>query len=53
MTTALTAVNKLALLVAAGAMIAIGLASAANAEPAPQYDRRGRPVAACAGLVVS
>jgi hypothetical protein len=44
MTTALTAVNKLALLVAAGAMIAIGLASAANAEPAPQYDRRGRPV---------
>jgi hypothetical protein len=38
------AVNKFALLVAAGAMIAIGLASSANAEPAPQYDRRGRPV---------
>jgi hypothetical protein len=44
MTTGLTAVNKLAPLLAAGAMIAIGLASAASAEPAPQYDRRGRPV---------
>jgi hypothetical protein len=44
MTTGLTAVNKLALLVAAGAMIAFGLASSANAQSAPQYDRRGRPV---------
>ena len=44
MTTGLIAVNKLALLVAAGAMIAIGLASSANAQSAPQYDRRGRPV---------
>jgi hypothetical protein len=43
MTTGLTAVNKLALLVAAGAMIAIGLASSANAQSAPQYDGRGRP----------
>jgi hypothetical protein len=44
MTTGLIAVNKLALLVAAGAMIAIGLASSANAQSGPQYDRRGRPV---------
>jgi len=43
MTTGLTAVNKLALLVAAGAMIAFGLA-AANAQSPPQYDSRGRPV---------
>ena len=43
MTTGVTAVNKLALLVAAGAMIAIGLASSANAQSAPQYDGRGRP----------
>jgi len=42
MTKGLTAVNKLALLVAAGAMIAFSLASAASAQ-SPQYDRRGRP----------
>jgi hypothetical protein len=43
MTKGLTAVNKLALLVAAGAMIAVSLASSASAQ-SPQYDRRGRPV---------
>jgi hypothetical protein len=42
MTKGLTAVNRLALLVAAGAMIAFSLASAASAQ-SPQYDRRGRP----------
>jgi hypothetical protein len=42
MTKGLIAVNKLALLVAAGAMIAIGFASSAGAQ-SPQYDRRGRP----------
>ena len=44
MTTGLTAVNKLALLVAAGALTAFGLVGAANAQSAPQYDSRGRPV---------
>jgi hypothetical protein len=43
MTKGLTAVNKLALLVAAGAMMAFSLASAASAQSGPQYDRRGRP----------
>jgi hypothetical protein len=43
MTKGLTAVNKLALLVAAGAMMAFSFASAASAQ-SPQYDRRGRPV---------
>jgi hypothetical protein len=44
MTKGLTAVNKLALLVAAGAMMAFSLVSAASAQSGPQYDRRGRPV---------
>jgi hypothetical protein len=44
MTKGLTAVNELVLLVAAGAMLAISLASAASAQSGPQYDRRGRPV---------
>jgi len=44
MTRAFTAVNKLALLVAAGAMIAVSLASSASAQSGPQYDRRGRPI---------
>ena len=42
MTKGLTAVNKLALLLAAGAVIAFSLASAASAQ-SPQYDHRGRP----------
>jgi hypothetical protein len=44
MTTGSTAGNKLALLVMAGAVIAMGVASAANAQSGPQYDGRGRPV---------
>jgi hypothetical protein len=43
MTTGLTAVNKFALLVAAGAMMAFSFASVASAQSGPQYDRRGRP----------
>ena len=43
MTKGLTAVNKLALLVAAGAMMAFSFASVASAQSGPQYDRRGRP----------
>jgi len=43
MTTGLIAVNKLALLVAAGAMMAFSFASVASAQSGPQYDRRGRP----------
>ena len=43
MTPGLSAVNKLALTLAAGALIAVSLAGSANAQ-APQYDKRGRPV---------
>ena len=43
MTKGLAAVNKLALLVTAGAMMTFSLASAASAQSGPQYDRRGRP----------
>ena len=42
MTKGLFAVNKLALLMAAGAVMAFSLASAS--AQSPQYDRRGRPV---------
>jgi hypothetical protein len=35
--------TKAAHLFAAGAVIAIGLVSTANAQSAPQYDKRGRP----------
>ncbi len=43
MTRAYFAVNKLALLLAAGAMTIASLATSASAEQL-QYDRRGRPV---------
>jgi hypothetical protein len=43
MTPGFSAVNKLALTLAAGALIAVSLAGSANAQ-APQYDKRGRPV---------
>jgi hypothetical protein len=44
MTSGMTAVNKLALLLVGGAVIAIGLASTATAQSGPQYDHRGRPI---------
>ena len=43
MTPRFSAVTKLALTLAAGAVIAVSLAGSANAQ-APQYDKRGRPV---------
>src|ERR1700756_2102927 len=43
MTPGFSAVSKLALTLAAGALIVAGLAGSANAQ-APQYDQRGRPV---------
>src|ERR1700740_3863678 len=43
MTPGFSAVNKLALTLAAGALIAVSLAGSASAQ-APQYDKRGRPV---------
>jgi hypothetical protein len=43
MTKTFRAVTKAAHLLAAGAVVAIGLASAANAQSGPQYDNRGRP----------
>jgi len=43
MTPGFSAVNKLALALAAGALIAANLAGSASAQ-APQYDKRGRPV---------
>ncbi len=43
MTPGFSAVNKLALALAAGVLIAASFASSASAQ-APQYDRRGRPV---------
>ena len=48
MTPGFSAVTKLALLSAAGAMIAASLASTASAQ-SPQYDRRGRPVYGSSG----
>jgi hypothetical protein len=42
MTPGFSAVNKLALTLAAGALIAVSVAGSANAQ-APQYDKRGRP----------
>lgn len=41
MTPGFSAVNKLALTLAAGALIAVSVAGSANAQ-APQYDKRGR-----------
>jgi hypothetical protein len=43
MTPDFRAVTKAATMLAAGAVVAIGLVSAANAQSAPQYDKRGRP----------
>ena len=43
MTPAFRAVTKAATMFAAGAVVAIGLVSAANAQSGPQYDSRGRP----------
>ena len=43
MTTGFSAVNKLALLLTAGALIATSLATPAGAQSGPQYDKRGRP----------
>ena len=43
MTKNFRAVTRAASLLAAGAVVAIGLVSAANAQSAPQYDSRGRP----------
>ena len=43
MTPGFSAVNKLALTLAAGALIAVSLAGSASAQ-APQYDKRGRQV---------
>jgi hypothetical protein len=37
-------VTKAAYMFAAGAVVAIGLVATANAQSAPQYDKRGRPV---------
>jgi hypothetical protein len=44
MTQGFSAVTKLALLLAAGGMIAMSLATSADAQSAPRYDNRGRPV---------
>ena len=43
MTPVFSAMNKLALTLAAGALIAVSVAGSASAQ-APQYDKRGRPV---------
>lgn len=43
MTPGFSAVSKLALTLAAGALIAASVAGSASAQ-APQYDKRGRPV---------
>jgi hypothetical protein len=43
MTPDFRAVTKAATVFAAGAVVAIGLVSAASAQSAPQYDKRGRP----------
>jgi hypothetical protein len=43
MTPGFSAVSKLALTLAAGALIAVSVAGSANAQ-APQYDKRGRPI---------
>jgi len=43
MTPVFSAVSKLALTLAAGALIAVSVAGSASAQ-APQYDKRGRPV---------
>ena len=43
MTKNFRAVTKAAHLLAAGAVVTIGLVSAANAQSGPQYDNRGRP----------
>ena len=43
MTPVFSAVSKLALTLAAGALIAVSAAGSASAQ-APQYDKRGRPI---------
>jgi hypothetical protein len=43
MTKNFRAVTKAAYLLAAGAVVAIGLVTAADAQSGPQYDNRGRP----------
>jgi len=43
MTRNFRAVTKAATMLAAGAVVAIGLVSTASTQPAPQYDKRGRP----------
>jgi hypothetical protein len=43
MTRNFRAVTKAATVLAAGAVVVIGLVSGANAQSAPQYDKRGRP----------
>jgi hypothetical protein len=43
MTKNFRAVTKAAHLLAAGAVVALGLVTAANAQSGPQYDNRGRP----------
>jgi hypothetical protein len=43
MTPGFSAMSKLTLTLAAGALIAVSVAGSANAQ-APQYDKRGRPV---------
>lgn len=44
MTPGFSAVTRLTLLLAAGTMIAACLSTAADAQSAPRYDSRGRPV---------
>jgi hypothetical protein len=43
------AVTKAAHVLAAGAVVAIGLVTTANAQSAPQYDGRGRPTYGAGG----
>jgi hypothetical protein len=43
------AVKKVAHVLAAGAVIAIGLVSSAGAQSGPQYDNRGRPTYGAGG----
>jgi hypothetical protein len=49
MTPVFSAMNKLALTLAAGALIAVSVAGSASAQ-APQYDKRGRPVYGNSGV---
>jgi hypothetical protein len=49
MTKNFRAVTKAAHLLAAGAVVALGLVSSANAQSGPQYDKRGRPYYGASG----